>query len=210
MFGFSLLKVDRIQEKTGVLGPGIRAVIWFHGCFRHCPGCIAAGMNKSQDFTEYTVDELFQKVASVEGIEGLTISGGEPLMQDLDELYEFLMLVRQKTALSVMLYTGYLLQEINEDENKKRLLDFVDILVDGPYVEELDHGQLWRGSENQRVYFLSSRYSEAQDSFAQKKGRPIECKFINASDFSLTGVPPRGFRESLSRRMAEKGLIINW
>ena len=205
-----MLTVDRIQDKTRVLGPGMRAVVWFHGCFRDCPGCIASGMNKSSDYSEYTAEALFQKISSVNGIEGITISGGEPLMQNLDELWDFLLQVRQKTSLSVMLYTGYLLQEIKDDEDKCRLLDCVDILIDGPYMEQLDKGQLWRGSENQKIYFLSSRYSETEDGFEQKKGRPIECNFIDSSVFSLTGVPPRGFRASLERKMAEKGMSVSW
>lgn len=204
------LKVDRIQDKTRVLGPGMRAVVWFHGCFRNCPGCIAAGMNRSSDFSEYTVDALFQKIASIDGIDGITISGGEPLMQNLDDLQDFLQQVKQKTSLSVMLYTGYLLQEIRAEEKKCRLLENVDILIDGPYMEQLDNGQLWRGSENQKIYFLSSRYSETEDGFEHKKGRPIECNFIDSSVFSLTGVPPRGFRASLERKMAEKGMCVNW
>ena len=205
-----MLTVDRIQERTKVLGPGLRAVVWFHGCFRNCPGCIAAGMNRSTDFSEYTAEELFQKISTISNIEGLTISGGEPFMQNMDEFNEFLSLIRQNTPLSIILYTGYLLQEIRADEKKRGILDFVDILIDGPYVEHLDQGQLWRGSENQKIYFLSSRYSEPVDGFVQKKGRPIECKFIDSSEFSLTGVPPRGFKKSLERRMAEKGMVINW
>lgn len=205
-----MLTVDRVQERTRVLGPGERAVVWFHGCFRHCPGCIAAGMNQSTDFSEYTAEELFQKISKISDIEGLTISGGEPFMQNMDEFKAFLLLIRQNTPLSVMLYTGYLLQEISADEKKRGVLDFVDILIDGPYVEQLDQGQLWRGSENQRIYFLSSRYSESVDGFVQKKGRPVECRFTDSSEFSLTGVPPRGFRKSLERKMAEKGLVVNW
>ena len=205
-----MLSVDRVQEHTRVLGPGVRAVIWFHGCFRRCPGCIAAGMNRSSDFSKYTAEELFQKISTISDIEGLTISGGEPFMQNMEEFSEFLTLIRQKTPLSVMLYTGYLLQEIRADEKKRGILNFVDILIDGPYVEHLDQGQLWRGSENQNVYFLSSRYSESVDGFVQKKGRPVECKFTDSSEFSLTGVPPRGFKNSLERRMAEKGLVVNW
>lgn len=205
-----MLIVDRIQERTRVLGPGERAVIWFHGCLRNCPGCIASGMNKSLDFSEYSVDELVHLVSSIDGIEGITISGGEPFQQDSGEMFEFLSQIKQTTKLSVMAYTGYLLNELQKDVEKARLLDLIDILVDGPYIEALDKGQLWRGSENQNIYFLTDRYSEIADGFAQKKGRPIECQIIDQNQFALTGVPPRGFRESLEKRYAEKGMTVRW
>lgn len=205
-----MLLVDRIQESTKVLGPGTRVAVWFHGCFRNCPGCIAAGMNNSSDFSSYKVEELVSKISSIEGVEGLTISGGEPFQQNLSELCIFLKMIRQNTKLSIMAYTGYIMAELIADPQKKKLLEYIDILIDGPYIEHLDYGQLWRGSENQKIYFLSSRYKALEGIIEKKKGRPIEVDFIEGLQFSMTGVPPRGFREKLKGKLAEKGMNVNW
>lgn len=205
-----MLFVDRFQEKTSVLGPGIRSVIWFHGCSRKCRGCIAAEMNDSADFSGIDVSTLLDEVRAVNGIEGITLSGGEPFQQDLMEMHKFLSQIKHTTSLSVMVYSGYLLSEIMKDPNKKRLLKFIDILVDAPYVEELDEGQLWRGSGNQQIYFLSSRYKVLEQEIESKKGRPVEIAFTEGLQFSITGIPPRGFKDSLSRKLSEKDLNITW
>lgn len=205
-----MLFVDRIQERTKVLGPGIRAAIWFHGCSRRCPGCVAYEMNLSTDFFSYDVEFLLKTVSSIDNIEGLTISGGEPFQQDLDDFYNLLARLRAETSLTIMCYTGYTMAELVADPQKKRLLAFIDILVDGPYVQELDRGQLWRGSENQTIYFLSSAYSHLAKGMEKKMGRPVEIQFANGLDFSFTGVPPKGFKDSIKRKLAENGMNVSW
>ena len=104
-------------------------------------------MNLSVDFTGWGPDDLACRVKSVDGIEGVTISGGEPFDQNADAMHLFLSEVHS-AGLGVMAYTGYAWEELESDCEKKRLLSFVDILVDGPYVESEDHGELWRGSAN--------------------------------------------------------------
>ena len=88
------LLVDRINDRTTVLGPGNRTVVWFHGCARGCPGCVAAGMNAGADYVRYTPDELSRRVLAVDGVEGVTLSGGEPFDQDVEPMTIFLMAVR--------------------------------------------------------------------------------------------------------------------
>ena len=192
-----------------VLGPGTRAVVWFHGCPRNCPGCIASGMNASSDFERYTPEELSCRVLEVDGIEGLTVSGGEPFAQNAELMGEFLSAVR-KTGLSVMAYTGYLREEIEADENKRHLLEFIDVLVDGPYVEGEDHGELWRGSANQRIHFLTGRYSGLAPFVERQRGRPLEFEFGSGLNFSFTGIPPRGFRKRLAERLGQRDLEVSW
>ena len=203
------LLVDRIKDHTEVLGPGIRLAVWFHGCARHCPGCIASGMNVAADYIRYAPEELSSRVLAVDGVEGVTISGGEPFDQDPEPMAIFLMAVRT-AGLSVMAYTGYLREELESDRDKRDLLKFVDVLVDGPYVEEEDHGELWRGSANQRIHFLTERYSGIAASIEGRKGRDLEFELGRGLDFSFTGIPPRGFRNRLAERLGQKGMEINW
>lgn len=203
------LKVVKIKERTKVLGPGMRFAVWFYGCPRKCPGCVAAEMNSSTEFNIFLPGELAKRALAVRDIEGVTISGGEPFAQDPDSMGQFLSIVRD-SGLSVMAYSGYLLEELREDAKRAPLLRFVDILVDGPYVEREDHGELWRGSANQRIHFLTDRYSSLATIVESKKGRPLEFEFGDGLNFSFTGIPPIGFRDRLVERLGQKDLEVKW
>lgn len=203
------LLIDRIQDRTQTLGPGFRAVVWFHGCSRKCPGCIAANMNVSTDFEQSTPSALLDRIKSNDAIEGITISGGEPFDQNIGALHGFLHGVKAETNLSVMVYTGYLMKELFENSQTRVLLGYIDILVDGPYVQSLDFGQLWRGSENQQIHFLTNRYASLKN-ITERKGRPVDVSIVDGRTFSITGIPPKGFRKRLEDRLSEKDLAVVW
>ena len=203
-------RIDRFQERTRVLGPGERSVVWFHGCSRNCPGCVAAEMNRSNDYETIEPIKLAYRVCSVEGVEGLTLSGGEPFDQDVASMINFLDVVRQRINLNIMAYTGYCLAELRCDQERSRILPFIDILIDGPYVESEDHGELWRGSANQQVHFLSERGAAFKELFDGRFGRKLEFEFRHGLQFSFTGVPPKGFKANLQRILSEKDIEINW
>ena len=75
-------------------------------------------MNASVDYRTYTVDELLEEVLSIQEIEGITISGGEPFEQNADALFGFLSGIKGSERLSVMAYTGYGLSELMNDPRK--------------------------------------------------------------------------------------------
>lgn len=207
--GLKMLTVDRIKNCTEVLGPGKRFAVWFHGCRRNCHGCIAAEMNASSDYECYTPEQLLERVRNVSEVEGITVSGGEPFDQPREEL-EFFLHGVVSHGLNVMAYTGYLREELENDVQAQRLLRHVDILIDGPYRESEDHGELWRGSGNQRVHFLTDRYRDLEGSVMKRKGRPLEVELGTDRSFAFSGVPPRGFREKLRSALAERQMELNW
>lgn len=167
-------------------------------------------MNRSNDYETIDSMTLAERVCSVGGVEGLTLSGGEPFDQDASSMVDFLDVVRQRMNLNVMAYTGYCLAELRNDRERCRILPLIDILIDGPYVESEDHGELWRGSANQQVHFLSERGSALKELFDGKFGRPLEFEFRRGLQFSFTGVPPKGFKTNLRRVLSEKDIEINW
>lgn len=203
------LFVDRIKDVSSVLGPGKRAVVWFHGCRRNCPGCIAASMNVSESFTAFTPNELLEYILKIKGVEGITITGGEPFDQNCESLDVVLAAIKS-TGLSVMAYTGYHLEEIERDSDKNKLLKYIDILVDGPYMEDQNHGEKWRGSANQRIHFLTDVYSKFANIVEKEKMRLLEFEFGDGLEFSFTGIPPIGFRDRLIERFNQKGFEIKW
>lgn len=202
-----------ISRRTGacrVLGPGLRAVVWFHGCGRKCKGCIASEMNNSREYEAHTAEELGYWVSSCEGIEGVTLSGGEPLDQDIGGLCAFLSLVRKDNRqLSVIVFTGYLLEELLESD-KKAVLDYIDVLVDGPYIEELNDNSGLRGSSNQRIHFLTRRHkSEAPDFFGDGC-RNVEMELNMDASVSINGIPRKGFMEDFKSEMQNRGYELSF
>ncbi|RMG06569.1 MAG: radical SAM protein, partial [Cyanobacteria bacterium J055] len=119
-----------------VNGPGCRAVVWVQGCQRECPGCFNPASWSFEINQLISVDELATKIASNPRNEGITFSGGEPFWQ----APALAQLARQLKAvgLNVMSFSGFTLGQLrspNAPPGAAELLEQLDILVDGPYVE---------------------------------------------------------------------------
>ena len=154
------LRVFNILRQTKVEGPGNRYCIWTQGCSRHCKGCQAVhtwshtgGVLKE---TEQIIEDIFSLKNSIEGV---TFLGGEPFEQA-----EAVGVIAQKVktaGLSVLCFTGFLIEDLRQNDNYKLLLDNTDLLIDGEFrEEEVDYSRPWVGSKNQRYHFLTSRYDE--------------------------------------------------
>ncbi len=195
------LRIGRTQERTRVLGPGVRCAIWFQGCALRCPGCIASAMNDSAPLFFTSAELLSDWALSIEGIEGVTLSGGDPFDQPLNELAEFLERVRTHSALSVLCYTGRTLAQLRglSDPAVARALRSIDILIDGPYVETLNDGVGWRGSSNQVIHVLGDRAVGAEDGAAVQRG--FELNINPGGTVGFTGLPIRGRGRELSQRL---------
>lgn len=145
-------------------GNGIRVTLWVAGCKHYCKGCHNQwtwDFNKGKLFIGEQ-DEILNKLSewlSKDYVEGLTISGGDPLCQDNDGLCEIYSLIkwvrRNYPTKNIWLYTGYTKEEIDNSHNHmmQEVVNSIDVLVDGPYIEELrDIAHTpFRGSTNQRI-----------------------------------------------------------
>ena len=182
---------ERIHDCT-VLGPGgERAVVWVHGCCFDCKGCIADNY-KSGPYHEVTPKEMADWYC-LRGrkTEGITISGGEPFLQ-AGELAEMIRLIRKKRDLGVIVYTGFLYEELEErakeDEEIMQFLREIDLLIDGPYKEELDLNQMAVGSGNQRILQLTDHYKYDVEDYYKYRGRRVEIRIFDGKSM-LVGVP---------------------
>ena len=103
-------------------------------------------------------EELAREILGTQGIEGITLSGGEPFQQAAS-VAQLCRLVRD-AGRSVFVFSGYTLNEIQADcdSAKQDLLALTDVLVGGRYVESRKCRLPWRGSDNQTVHFLTDRY----------------------------------------------------
>lgn len=205
------LRIARFQERSQALGPGTRAVVWFQGCAFDCPSCIAAEMNRSDDFDLTTPSDLVERVLKISGIEGVTLSGGDPFDQPLTLLAEFLEILNRRSELSVMCYTGRTLDQLRRggaNDVTARILKRLDILIDGLYVESLNDGSAWRGSSNQQIHFLSPRYRHLESSVRESRERKLEVSVIPGGAIDLTGIPPAGFIDRLRDQLNTRGLVL--
>ncbi len=128
------------------------------GCPFNCPGCFNQGLKDYKGGKNVPVEELIEWAVSIEGIEGITISGGEPT-EHLQPLKRFLTAIKEKTDLSILLFSGRSEKEIISLTGGKSLLKLTDVLVAGPYIiERKNPPGMWPSSANQEIMFLTDRY----------------------------------------------------
>lgn len=197
-----ILRISHTEPDTELLGPYRRFVIWVHGCCFDCPGCLAVN-TRFGPYTETDTRELARQVLSAPA-EGLTISGGEPFLQAA-ALRELIDRVRAERDLGVIVYSGFLLEELRERKDAAGLLAAADILIDGPYRRELDIGQAYVGSANQRIHYLTERYRVSGPAYYSAKKRRAEIKLYKEKTV-LIGVPGRETLR-LWQKMKESGRI---
>ena len=133
------------------------------------------------------VDELVDKIMQQDAIEGITISGGEPFLQQ-EALCELIARVRERKDIGVIIYTGMKYEEIKNTA----LAKCSDIIIDGEYIEEFNDDKSLRGSSNQNAICLTDRYRNIIDAHYGKQGRKVELVCDNEKT-RLIGVPSKGF-----------------
>lgn len=187
--GTAVLRVAQFVERTAVLGPGTRTGLWVQGCPLRCRGCISPQFLPAEGGREVTVAALADDILAVEGTDGITFSGGEPFAQ-AGPLADLLDEVRRHRDLSAMSYTGWRLEHLIEhgDADQRRLLERLDLLVDGPYLPERHAAVRWRGSDNQRVHLLTDRHPQLLDEPDESAG--IEAGVAHDGSIAVIGVPP--------------------
>jgi anaerobic ribonucleoside-triphosphate reductase activating protein len=156
------LRIAQIVPHTEAEGPGRRFALWFQGCPLRCPGCCNPEMLPFEGGTAISLRDVVEQIEEAtwtQGIEGITLLGGEPLAHAAGAAA--LAQAVQERGLSVMVFSGYTLEEarMHSDPAVTELLRRTDILVDGPYRrEQPETRRRWIGSANQRIHFLSPRY----------------------------------------------------
>ncbi len=145
-----MIKVLNVLHDTTVDGPGFRTSIYCAGCRHHCPGCHNP---QSWDFEagrNMEVDELMQDIKS-DPFADVTFSGGDPFFQ-AEAFAELARRIKVETRKTIWAYTGFLYENLLENPAHRALLEQLDVLVDGPFIQSLrDADLLFRGSSNQRL-----------------------------------------------------------
>ena len=152
-----------LQTDSIVDGEGIRTVVWTQGCKHNCPGCHNPETHCFKKGTLVEVEDLKKQILSTKNQDGVTLSGGDPIFQPeaSAEIAKFC----QENGLNVWCYTGFKVEELlktsETNPNLKMLLENIDVLVDGRFVQERRNPEIkFRGSDNQRILDLKSCLQE--------------------------------------------------
>ncbi len=177
------VRVHAVEPRSRANGPGTRFVVWMQGCSLGCPGCFNPATHDASGATETTVGVLAAQLA-VAGVDGLSLSGGEPLQQPAAAAA--LLDAARALGLSTLAFSGYAIDEIRALPGGPEILACLDVLIDGRYLagERLASGL--RGSANQRIQLLTDRYT-----LADVEATPVaEVRIGPTGEIVLTGVDP--------------------
>jgi anaerobic ribonucleoside-triphosphate reductase activating protein len=175
-----ILRVHATEPRSRANGPGSRFVVWVQGCTLGCPGCFNPATHAAGG-RDIDVAALVDEIGDVDG---LTVSGGEPLQQAA-AVAELLALARGR-GVSTLVFSGYTVDEIRALPDGPAVLANLDVLIDGRYVAGERLGRGLRGSANQRIHVLTSRYT-----LADVEATPVaEIRIAPTGEVVLTGVNP--------------------
>ncbi len=159
-----VLRVAAISDDTEAEGPGRRWALWVQGCPIRCPGCCNPEMFDERAGAAWSLEDLEARLgaAADRGVEGITLLGGEPFEQAAGAAA--VARAARARGLTVMVFSGYTLAELQARPDAGPLLALADLLVDGPYDRERPEppppiGRRWIGSTNQVMHYLTSAYS---------------------------------------------------
>ena len=158
------MRYNKIRKMDISNGPGIRVSIFMQGCTFNCKNCFNKETHDFEggtDFTEDTIQEVLN-LCDKDTIKGLSILGGEPLHQrNIEGTTQLAKEFKEKFPnKSLWMWTGF---SFDKDLKDKEVLNYVDVLVDGQYNEDLHDPKLkWKGSSNQRVIDVQASLKEGK------------------------------------------------
>lgn len=168
------MNYGQIRKYDIANGTGIRASLFVTGCRRHCKNCFNTEYQDFKAGTEFGLKERDLLLQSLKNpsVSGLSILGGEPFEQEnADALSHLLVWLEWQLGkpFSVWIYSGFTYEELINNRDTLKLLLLCDVLVDGPFIDELKDPSLrFRGSKNQRIIDIPESF--LQDRVCLYKG----------------------------------------
>lgn len=155
------MRYNKIRKMDISNGEGVRVSIFMQGCTFNCKNCFnpeTHSFDGGKEFTEDTINRVLE-LSGNENVEGLSILGGEPLHpKNIDGTTLLSKRFKEKYPnKNIWVWTGFLFENLKDSE----VMKYIDVLVDGQYVDELHNPMLkWRGSSNQRVIDVQKSLKE--------------------------------------------------
>ena len=184
---------------TITLGPGLRSVIWVQGCPFHCEGCISPEWIVDKEAHLVKPDILAKELLENPEVTGITISGGEPMLQARN-LTLLIQAARKIRDVDVICFTGFEIEKLRSIPMAPRVTDLlsnIDVLIDGKYIQDLNNNQGMRGSSNQRIIHLTDRLLSTD---FEHITRQVEVRVLNGQ-LLFVGVPPIGMLPHLIKKV---------
>ena len=194
--------IARVLYPVEVLGPGKRVAIWTCGCPRRCSGCSNPELWDFDDRKLISVDRLIELIGHIvekNHADGFTITGGEPFFQK-EELRVLLSSLSDFSE-DILVFTGYYLEQLQNDP----ALQYISVLVDGPYIKEQNRGLILRGSDNQKIHILKMKYKSLYDEYLCEEYSKIK-NFMNGNSVISVGIHKPDYEERIYALAKEKGL----
>ncbi len=147
------MRYNKIRKMDIADGPGVRVSIFMQGCAFNCKNCFnqeTHDFNGGKEFDDSTIKRVLE-LCDNENIEGLSILGGEPMHEkNIEGTTKLAKAFKEKFPnKNLWMWSGY---KFDENLKNKEAMKYVDVLIDGQYVDQLHNPTLeWRGSSNQRV-----------------------------------------------------------
>lgn len=176
-----------LQPDSIVDGLGIRTVLWTQGCSHACPGCQNPQTHDFKGGVEVSIEEVKEAMQEIKGQTGITLSGGDPFFQ-VEPCIEICHYAKS-LGWDVWCYTGFLYEDLLKNEKQRKLLDCIDVLVDGKFIlSQFSLNLKFKGSRNQRIIDVKESLrtnsvcllKECQDDYVEESNeyQKRECVFI--------------------------------
>jgi len=183
--------ISRVHFPVTTLGPGRRLGIWFQGCSLRCEGCISVDTWATAK-TLIPIDQLMMALSSyIPLVDGITISGGEPFDQ-FDALLAIVAQLREKTKVDILVYTGYSIEDINDQ--LQQIKPYIDVLISDPFQRQSSQTLRLRGSDNQRLHCFTSQAKEKFAYYQQAvttEDKVLDVMFDAEGVIWFAGIPRR-------------------
>ena len=195
----SRLNLAGFLARSTVNGPGIRSVVWVQGCPLHCSGCFNKSSWSFSPYRHVSPDELADRILELDGIDGVTISGGEPFAQagPLAVLGKRL----QERGLTVLTYSGFSASRLfrKQRQSWNDLLAVTDLLVAGPFITGNPPVSPLTGSGNQQVISLTGAIPLGGNAYPAPANL-VEYTISSDGTLTTTGFPdPQNVRQLAAR-----------
>lgn len=181
--------IERILYPIETLGPGNRLVLWTRGCSKHCKNCANPELWDTSNAKNVKVKDIEQIIINIHNdtpIDGITISGGDPLEQ-MEEILELVKRVKVIVQ-DILVYTGYTVSELERNWDKsiiRKMKELISVLIDGAYIEELNDKALsLRGSSNQNIIYFDESRKSIYEAYL-RKGRKIQNVYMGTRLISV-------------------------
>ncbi len=180
------LYLNLIYYPLKTLGVGTRVGIWFEGCNIGCEGCISKHTWKQREENRVLLRELLTQIQKYPS-KKVTISGGEPFYQP--KALKYLVKFLKEREYEILIYSGYEYNYLKK--NFSDILNYIDILIDAPFNQNLKSEESFRGSSNQKIYIFNPKLENIYQKFAKDRKRKLQIIEKNSRIY-LLGIPKIG------------------